>query len=70
MKSNIKELMEKRGYTVRKVQEKADLSHLTIFRARDDQKIEQCTLRTLIRIAAALDVAVKDLFEEDDPGTD
>jgi DNA-binding Xre family transcriptional regulator len=33
--------------------------------ARDDTKIESCNLRTLKRIARALDVSVKDLFDDD-----
>jgi|GEM_PF-745739 predicted DNA-binding ribbon-helix-helix protein len=80
MKSHIKEIMSNKGVTVRSLIEKIDelfprtakkgatlrtTSLTTIMNARDDTKIESCNLRTLKRIARALDVSVKDLFDDD-----
>lgn len=47
-------------------------SSKTIMNARDDAKIETCTLLTLKMIARALEVRICDLFDEDAdqlPGT-
>lgn len=65
MKSNVRELMEKKGITLRALEDRTGLNHVTILRARDDEKIEGCQLKTLRKIAEALGCQVKDLFEED-----
>lgn len=63
IQSNLKELMESKGLTVRGLSETTGLSTRTVMFARGPQ-ILQCRLETLATIAAALGVKVKDLFEE------
>jgi len=63
IQSNLKELMESKGVTVRGLSEMTGLSTRTVMFARGPQ-ILQCRLETLATIAAALGVRVKDLFEE------
>ncbi len=70
MKSNVPDFMTKKGITLRVLEEKSGVAHTTILRSRDDEKIRSCSLGTLEKIAAALGVRVRDLFDEDDPGTD
>ncbi len=75
MKSNIKKIMENKGITIRELREKTAqkdsietpmaLSTATILNARDDQKILTCRLGKLLDIAHALEVPVKDLFEDE-----
>lgn len=75
MKSNLKKIMENKGVTIRELREKTAqkdslenpmaLSTATILNARDDQKIRTCRLGKLEAIARALDVSVKDLFDDD-----
>lgn len=60
LKSNISELMKKRCITIRNLEEKSKLSHVTILRTRSN--IENCRLDTLVKIADALGVTVNDLF--------
>ncbi|MDR1685326.1 MAG: helix-turn-helix transcriptional regulator [Desulfovibrio sp.] len=62
--SNVKEIMEKQGVTIRAMAEKTGLSDVTILRARR-KHIAQCRLSTLEIIAKCLGCKVKDLFEED-----
>ena len=66
-RSHVKFLMEKREMTVRKLASMARIDITTIMRARDNEKITSCTIDTLIRIARALDVDVKDLFDIGNP---
>jgi DNA-binding Xre family transcriptional regulator len=66
MRSNIKVLMENRGITLRGLMAETGLANKTVLNARADEKIETCTLRTLRKIAQALDCGVKDLFEEEE----
>lgn len=63
LKSNLKEIMEKKNVTVRGLAEGTELSTRTIQKARDE-RIESCTLKTLVAIAGVLGVKVKRLFEE------
>lgn len=70
MKSNLRDLMSEKKMTIRSLEAKSQISNVTILKARSDEKIIKCTLETLSRIAAALGVRVRDLFDEDDPGTD
>jgi DNA-binding Xre family transcriptional regulator len=44
--------------------EQTGLAKETILRARKDETFPSCSIRTLDIIARALDVKVKDLFEE------
>ncbi len=57
--------MEKKGVTLRALEDKTGLNHVTILRSRDNEKILGCQLRTLLVIAQALGCRVKDLFEEE-----
>ena len=63
-KSNIRELMNKKGETVRSLSKKTHLSTLTIFRATQDDTIGGCQRNTLAKIADALGVKTKRLYEE------
>ena len=61
--SNVKEIMESKGITIRAMVEKTGLSDKTILRARGGG-IRECRLYTLETMAAFLGCAMKDLFEE------
>ena len=61
--SNVKQLMEKKGITIRAMVASTGLADVTILRARREQII-QCRLETLERIAKCLDCNIKDLFDE------
>ena len=63
IKSNVKRLMEEKGYTIRELIPVSGVSHATINKARTDTGISECRLSTLGRIANALEVPLKDLFE-------
>lgn len=63
-KSNIKRLMKERNITVRDFVSITRLSSKTINKARQDTGIAECRLSTLGRIAQALEVGTKDLYEE------
>jgi len=64
IKSNVKQLMEEKEVTVRRLMELTGLADGTILRARG-KLIAKCSLETLASIAAALGVGVKDLFSEE-----
>jgi DNA-binding Xre family transcriptional regulator len=64
IKSKVREEMESKGVTVRKLMDLTGLADGTILRARD-ARIGACTLNTLATIAAALGVGTKDLYEEE-----
>ncbi len=64
MKSNIRQIMDAQGKTIRELAETTGLSTQTIFRATKDDAIETLTLGTLARIANALRVHLKELFDE------
>lgn len=61
--SQVKEIMEDQGVTMRELVSRTGLSMQTVNRARGDM-IGRCTLDTLAAIAGALGCRVKDLFEE------
>jgi DNA-binding Xre family transcriptional regulator len=69
MKSNIKHIMNKKNVTIRGLETSSGVTNVTILKARKDETIIKCTLETLAKIAAALDVPVKDLFSEDNQET-
>jgi DNA-binding Xre family transcriptional regulator len=69
MHSNVKRIMEEKGFTVRGLMAETGFANKTVLNARSHEKIETCTLRTLAKIARALDCRVKDLFHEDDQET-
>lgn len=56
---------KKESMTLREMEKRSGLSHVTILRARDDQGIRSCSLDTLGKLAQALGCRVKDLFEEE-----
>ena len=57
----IKQIREKKGYSIRTLSEKTELSYTYINDLENNKKINP-TLDILIKIANALDVNVKDLF--------
>lgn len=65
IKSNLKEIMNKLNVTYAQLEQMTGLSSHTVTRARNDS-ISSCTLLTLELIANALNVQIKDLFEEED----
>ncbi|WP_316897524.1 helix-turn-helix transcriptional regulator [Pseudodesulfovibrio indicus] len=64
MISKVKELMDEKGISIRKMVQETGLSSGTLHRARGEL-IEKCTLNTLERIADVLRVRVKDLFSQE-----
>jgi len=68
-KSNVKKIMRDKGIRAVFLSEKTGLSSATIAKARQDEGIAECRLSTLARIANALGVPVKKLFDgEYEPG--
>lgn len=62
--SNIKKLMEGKGKTFEDIVKDSGLSRQTIYKARQDESIAECRLSTLGKIAIALGVKTKRLYEE------
>ena len=63
-RSNVKEIMKKKGVTIRDLAGACEVSAATINKARQDESIAECRLSTLGHIADALGVKAKRLFEE------
>lgn len=63
-KSNVRELMDKKGKTIREIAKDTRISVGTVHRATQDDTIGACQLNTLARIGAALGVKTKRLYEE------
>jgi DNA-binding Xre family transcriptional regulator len=63
MTSNLVQLMEQRGMTIRALAEQTGVSSATIQKARDS-RIEQCRVGSLKKIADALGVNIQDLFAD------
>jgi len=63
-KSHVRALMEEKGVSLRELSKKSDVSLQTVINARSDEKIAGCSLATLGKLAEALDVPTKALFEE------
>ena len=61
--SNIRAIMKEKGKTILALADEARLAKQSIERARGPL-IRECRLSTLEAIAGALDVKVKDLFDE------
>ncbi|WP_027190357.1 helix-turn-helix domain-containing protein [Fundidesulfovibrio putealis] len=59
----LREIMEEQGVTIQGLATDANLAERTIKRLRGNE-FRQCRMETLEAIASALDVRVKDLFEE------
>jgi len=64
LRSKIDDLLWQKRLKVKDLVEQSGLARETIFRARKDDTFLSCNMRTLEIIARALDVKVKDLFEE------
>ncbi len=62
--SQVKEIMEDQGVTMRELVNRTGLSMQTVNRARGNM-IGRCTLETLAVIAAALGAKTKDLYREE-----
>lgn len=63
-RSKVREIMDKRGKTLRGLEEETRLSSRTIHRATQDATIGGCQLNTLAKIGSALGVKTKRLYEE------
>jgi len=63
IKSCVKEVMAQKGMGVKDISDAAGLPHVVVLNACSD-KIEFCGLNMLNKIATALEVSIKDLFEE------
>lgn len=61
IQSNLKEIMEKKGITLKQMVKDTGLAEMTLIRARREQ-IGACRLDTLIVIAKYLDCKIEDLF--------
>jgi DNA-binding Xre family transcriptional regulator len=61
--SNIEVIMKEKGISLRKLADLSGVSKQTIVYSRSDTSISTCRLSTLGRIARALSVPVKDLFD-------
>lgn len=64
IKSNIREIMKKKKLRIRDISEQYGLSSTTLTKARTDEGIRECRLSTLERIAEALGVSTKKLYDE------
>ena len=62
--SNVRELMNKKKKTIREVAAETNMSVSTVHRATQDDTIGGCQLNTLAKIADALGVKTKRLYEE------
>ena len=63
----VKKVMREKGVTILGLVDATGLSSRTVRNARSE-KINQCRLETLVLIAAALGVQVRDLFDESEHG--
>ena len=62
-RSNVKKIMKDTKVTIRDAVEASGLSSATIHKLRENEGITECRLSTLGRIATALGVPVKTLFD-------
>jgi DNA-binding Xre family transcriptional regulator len=63
IKSRLKWIMQKKGLTMAKLAQDSGVAIETIRRARGDE-LRLCRMETLEAIAKALNVRIRDLFEE------
>lgn len=66
--SRLKQVMEEKGMSIRRMVHESGLSEETVLRGRrggGQGQLGSCTLITLEAMAKALDVKVKDLFDEE-----
>ncbi len=64
IKSRLREAMEARNISIRKLSMAADVAIITILAARKDDGMARMSMSTLSRLASALDCRISDLFEE------
>jgi hypothetical protein len=62
--SKVREIMDKKGKTIRDISAVTDLSVGTVHRATQNATIGGCQLNTLAKIGAALGVRTKRLYGE------
>ena len=62
--SNIKEIMKKKKLRIQNISKQYGISTTTLTKARTDEGIRECRLSTLERIAEALGVSTKKLYDE------
>lgn len=65
IKSNIKDIMTQKGLQVAELRDKTGLPHIAIVNACSE-RIEFTGLNVLSKIASAMDVTIKELFDEKD----
>lgn len=63
IKSRVGEWMETRGVTIYALAKEAGVAKETVTRARGEE-VEACTIKTLKKLATALGVQIRDLFDE------
>lgn len=61
IQSNVKNLMEKKGITLKQMVKDTGLAEMTLIRARREQ-IGACRLDTLLLISEYLECSIEDLF--------
>jgi len=64
IRSRIDDLLWQKRLRVKDLIDRSGLARETIFRAKKDETLPSCKLETLETIARALDVQIRDLFEE------
>ena len=62
--SKVREIMNKKGKTIRDISEATNLSVSTVHRATQGDTIGACQLNTLAKIGGALGVKTKRLYDE------
>lgn len=62
--SNLGRIAKEKGMTARDIIAITGLSPTTLTKARQDEGIAECRLSTLARIAKALGVTTKELYDE------
>lgn len=63
LSSNLKKIMKEKKITMKQLENMTQMSSSTINKARQDEGIAECRLSTLGRIAKALGVPIKKLFD-------
>lgn len=64
IKSRLKEVMEDRGFSVRRLESASGVANPTITKARKDEGMALMSIRVLSHLADALGCSVKDLFDD------
>lgn len=67
--SNVKVLMREKKVTIEQVVQQHGLSRATLHKLRQNEGISECRLSTLGRIADALGVSTKELYDEQEDPT-